>query len=49
MLKHVSHSSGVLAEGEILFDTHFGYMFDHLCREKDCLLPRGPQTVSNLY
>ena len=48
MLKHASHFSGVLAEGEILFDTHFGYLLDHLCRQKDCLLPQSPQTIDNL-
>lgn len=44
----VSHHSGLAAEGQILFCTPFGYMFDDAARSPDCLLPASPKTVDAL-
>jgi hypothetical protein len=39
MLTNITHAGGVEAVDEILFNTPFGYMFDHLAKSPECLLP----------
>ncbi len=48
MLNNANHFRGVKFQGEILFDTPFGYMFYHLCKEENCLLPKSKETITNL-
>jgi len=44
----VSHHSGVDTEGQILFSTPFGYMFEDAARSEACLLPVSDDTVAGL-
>ena len=48
MFRRISHSSGVLDEGEILFSTPFDYLFPDAARSPLCLLPAAPSTVAAL-
>lgn len=41
------HESGA-SNGDILFDTPFNYLFEYLCRQKDCKLPKQQRTVRGL-
>lgn len=44
----MTHHEGVETEGQILFCTPFGYMFDDVARSEKCLLPVSPKTVDAL-
>ena len=44
----ISHHEGVKTEGQILFCTPFGYMFEDAARSADCLLPVSDDTVNGL-
>ena len=44
MLQNASHLTGELGEGEILFQTPFGYMFPELAKSSDCKLVKWPAT-----
>jgi len=42
--QHISGNTG----GDILFDTPFDYLFEYLCRQKDCVLPKQQSTIRGL-
>lgn len=44
----VSHHDGVATDGQILFCTPFGYMFEDAARSEKCLLPVSDKTVPAL-
>ncbi|MDF1794713.1 MAG: heme peroxidase family protein [Thalassobaculaceae bacterium] len=44
----MSHHDGVEAEGQVLFCTPFGYMFEDAARSQTCLLPVSKKTVDAL-
>lgn len=48
MLTSSSHFEGVLQSGEVLFETDFGYIFNYLSCNEDCLLPVGQTTITGL-
>ena len=48
MLKNVSHTGGVEAAEEILFDTPFGYMFRDTAESPECVLPVSARTQKAL-
>ena len=48
MLTNITHAGGVEAVNEILFRTPFGYMFEHLSKSPECLLPVAERTEDAL-
>jgi len=48
MFRKMSHILGAITEEEILFATHFDYLFPEAARSKPCLLPRSEATVAGL-
>ena len=48
MLKNVTHSGGMEAAEEILFNTPFGYMFPDAAASRECLLPGSERTTEAL-